>query len=580
MEINWAADDLLRLIINNIPVGIRFVSSGKKIIFANEVYARINGKNADDIIGADCSDYLSSGGCGTDRCALCLAGLHSSQEGPIEADIDGERRFFKFSATPLFDDDVLAGLLESFEEVTEHRRMELEIRRFNVELENLVAQKSLELHKTQDSLHAFLNAIPESALLIDENWTILAGNKTVAERVGRGQDDIIGMNALKLLPEDIAKKRAEMLTKALTSKQTVRFVDFRLGRYIENHIAPIVDEKGKVGRFAVLGIDVTDRIMAEEKIRMSEEKYRLLSESSSDFISVITGEDEVNYINEAGARLFGKDPKDVTGLPRRKAFPPEILYMQGEKFQKVFQDGREIASEEFFHHLGQTVWYSTIYVPLRVESGKVELVMCIGRDITKIKQVEMEMRQVNTEICNKNNLLKEMMEKLQGIAATDMLTGLASRRFIYERMEDEISRSKRNGNVFSLIITDIDDFKQINDVYGHLKGDNVLTKIGDIMQKNTRQHDIAARWGGEEFLIMLPETDLMGAYYFAEKLRATIQNTMFKANGDGVVSVTMTFGVVEHRVDETIESCLHRADDLLYQGKRSGKNIVAADVKI
>ncbi|WP_281951151.1 GGDEF domain-containing protein [Nitrosophilus kaiyonis] len=163
-------------------------------------------------------------------------------------------------------------------------------------------------------------------------------------------------------------------------------------------------------------------------------------------------------------------------------------------------------------------------------------------------------------------------ERLKLIAATDKLTGLFNRNKFYEIANIEIERANRYNRPLSLIIFDIDFFKRINDRYGHNIGDYVLKTLSSIIKKNTRKSDYIFRWGGEEFIILTPETDILGAKKLAEKLRKAVENFEF----DTVKYVTISLGVAQYnkKIDKDIDSLIKRADDALYRSKESGRNMV------
>ncbi|NPA52718.1 MAG: diguanylate cyclase [Aquificae bacterium] len=164
--------------------------------------------------------------------------------------------------------------------------------------------------------------------------------------------------------------------------------------------------------------------------------------------------------------------------------------------------------------------------------------------------------------------------QLKKQAVKDFLTGLFNRRYFEEILKWEIELSKRYNHPLSIILLDIDNFKKVNDMYGHQVGDRVLREIADVLKKNIRSSDIAARYGGEEFVILLPETDVEGAVKVAEKLRTQIQN--LKPNG---IEITASFGVTKLFGDDTVETFIKRADTALYQAKRKGKNRVISLLK-
>ncbi len=172
-----------------------------------------------------------------------------------------------------------------------------------------------------------------------------------------------------------------------------------------------------------------------------------------------------------------------------------------------------------------------------------------------------------------NTKLKAANAKLEQISKTDPLTDLANRRDMIERMKQEQIRFSRNRKPFVLLMSDIDAFKKINDNYGHACGDFILKSLANQMRSTARKQDITSRWGGEEFLMLLPETDLEGGFALAEKIRKDIETTSY-VFGDNRITLTMTFGVSVYNRPMDIDYCIKMADEALYKGKRQGKNCV------
>jgi diguanylate cyclase (GGDEF)-like protein len=166
--------------------------------------------------------------------------------------------------------------------------------------------------------------------------------------------------------------------------------------------------------------------------------------------------------------------------------------------------------------------------------------------------------------------LKASNKQLEKIAITDNLTGLFNRHKLDEILEKEKSRFQRYGNQFCIILLDIDHFKQVNDNYGHQVGDEILTSFSNILLQNTRQNDVIARWGGEEFLIVCPETNLDDTFQLAEKLRITIQDHEFSI----AKSQTASFGIADLKISESVSDLISKADQALYKAKNEGRNKV------
>ena len=167
--------------------------------------------------------------------------------------------------------------------------------------------------------------------------------------------------------------------------------------------------------------------------------------------------------------------------------------------------------------------------------------------------------------------IKILSEKLSTMAYTDSLTHIYNRLHFAHFLDAEIDKVKRYGGIFSIIFFDLDHFKEVNDNFGHLAGDEVLETITAIVSSANRSADIFARYGGEEFIILTPETDLSGAMIHAERLRNDIDKHEFQTVGH----VTSSFGVAEFKVEtDDLEKLLERADKALYMAKEYGRNRV------
>ncbi len=173
-----------------------------------------------------------------------------------------------------------------------------------------------------------------------------------------------------------------------------------------------------------------------------------------------------------------------------------------------------------------------------------------------------------------------LVEESRWMATTDALTGLLNRRAFLESTSREIARTRRYNDKLSVILLDVDHFKHINDRRGHASGDIVLTEIGSLLNKAVRTCDIVARWGGEEFVLVLPSTALDGAEQVAERIREILETSKIKdANGDHI-PVTASFGVASYEGNETLEQVVDRADRAMYLAKSGGRNRVVCDIPL
>jgi len=166
-------------------------------------------------------------------------------------------------------------------------------------------------------------------------------------------------------------------------------------------------------------------------------------------------------------------------------------------------------------------------------------------------------------------------KRLSKLAMTDSMTGLYNRRHIMNVIDYEAVRQKRSSAPLSLIIVDLDHFKSINDRYGHETGDAVLIVVSQLIRKSIREQDSAARWGGEEFLIVLPDTDLEQAILIAQRIREMVATNAVTVDGQTIFT-SATLGVSVYQGGETTSKAIARADELLYEGKKAGRNRVVS----
>lgn len=187
--------------------------------------------------------------------------------------------------------------------------------------------------------------------------------------------------------------------------------------------------------------------------------------------------------------------------------------------------------------------------------------------VARVK-VHLKIKKLQDELKRSNELLLELSN-------TDHLTGLFNRRYMMEALDKEVQRSVRKGGTLSLIILDIDHFKQVNDNFGHLQGDVVLQKVALQLQKELRSYDCAARYGGEEFVAILPDSSLKEAMFVADRIRLAVQGTKF-SGPLAKLGLTVSLGVASFSPEHTpsVDDFIKLADDALYRAKTNGRNRV------
>jgi diguanylate cyclase len=215
-----------------------------------------------------------------------------------------------------------------------------------------------------------------------------------------------------------------------------------------------------------------------------------------------------------------------------------------ERFEKVIAD----------RHLADTILLEEF----------THLSDCNKKLLQRMNRISVENEQLKTELVN-------LVRSLDLASRIDGMTGLANRRDIMEKIDRESTRSHRHQHPFTILLVNIDDFKKVNDTHSYNTGDDVLVEIARVLSSCVRNEDICARWGGEEFLILLPETAAENSLPVANKILEAMSRTEFKANKPGI-HITVSIGVCEHNPAQTVQECIARVHQALLQAKRGGKN--------
>lgn len=310
-----------------------------------------------------------------------------------------------------------------------------------------------------------------------------------------------------------------------------------------------------------------------------------------------------NYKPEFLLEILRVDSYEVIG----EFFHPTIvvkypLIINGEQLGEVFflkkiDYNMAIVSFLFIYPLfAVTVYMLPLYRLVAKLVREIKFLKTLSQDVSENQFSKMELLRQNLRlISNKDDEIYElkvsilkMMESLEKLilkttrekiryetmALTDPLTKLYNRRIFVEVAEKELSRTSRLRDSFSIILLDIDNFKKINDTYGHDVGDMVLRTVAEVLKKNIRKMDMVARWGGEEFIVMLPNTNLESAVKVAEKLRKLIERAKIKLPSGEVINITVSAGVSSFKGQRSLDEIIKEADIALYAAKNGGKNRV------
>ena len=196
-------------------------------------------------------------------------------------------------------------------------------------------------------------------------------------------------------------------------------------------------------------------------------------------------------------------------------------------------------------------------------------------EFTHLSECYKALRQQVNKLSSENDQLKtelvNMVKSLNLASRIDGMTGLANRRDIMEKIDREATRSLRHQRPFTILLVNIDDFKKVNELYTYNSGDDVLVEVARVLRSCVRNEDICARWGGEEFLILLPETSVDNSLPVANKVLEAMSMTEFKANKPGI-RITVSIGVCEHQPPQSVQDTISRVHQALLMAKKAGKN--------
>ena len=312
---------------------------------------------------------------------------------------------------------------------------------------------------------------------------------------------------------------------------------------------------------------VDERTAAEKKVRESEERYRLLAENSHDVIwTMDIATRRFTYISPSIQQLRGFTAEEVMAQPPGHGLTPDSQKAMQLSFQstlnRIMAGERNNLSSVFEveqpHRDGHIIAAEIVTSWLFDEADQPKTLLGVSRDITERRKAQ---------------------EILVRIAQTDALTGLANRRHFMQSAEQELARTARYGGPLSVMMVDIDFFKKVNDTHGHQTGDLVIQSMASVCRATLRECDIIGRLGGEEFAVVLPETDAPRALEAAERLRQSIAATSVPLKDGALVQFTVSIGVVTLIDAQTdIDTLLGCADTALYEAKRSGRNLVRVGV--
>lgn len=408
-------------------------------------------------------------------------------------------------------------------------------------------------------------------VLIDEEERIVLWNRWMAERSGIGGTRAVGSTLAGLFPE-IARSRVEQAVRTALRSGLATILSHNLhpcpfplftvppapgeapqpGSAIAQSTAVRLIRRTGGQRICLVQVsDVTATVVRESRLRGMADYARSLLEASVDpFITIDRG-GTITDCNGAAEKVSGLDRDALIGTGFVEHFTQPEQAEVGLDQALALGVLRDFALT--MRHASGTATELQFNISVyRNRAGEIEGILAAGRDMTRQKSIERE---------------------LARLATTDSLTGAANRRHFMELAEREVLRAHRYKHPTCLLALDVDHFKSINDTRGHAAGDDALQRLVGALRHQLRQTDILGRMGGEEFLVLLPETTAKDAMDIAERLRHAIAQLVVHSPGQPF-RMTISVGVAEQAGNETLQRLIIRADMALYAAKRAGRNRV------
>jgi diguanylate cyclase (GGDEF)-like protein/PAS domain S-box-containing protein len=293
--------------------------------------------------------------------------------------------------------------------------------------------------------------------------------------------------------------------------------------------------------------------------------YERMLDGLYDAVYFVDSTRKITYWNKSAEHLTGYTASEATGHHCFSNFLEHVsedgraLCLDGCPLQATIHDGQSRESHIYLRHkAGHRVPVHVRVSPIR--SGEGQIIGAVEVFNCAVGKTRIERR----------------VHELEKLAFSDGLTGLANRRFIEVKLEQALQDQREFGRVFGLLAIDVDHFKEVNDLHGHDGGDAVLKTISRTLALTLRREDTPARWGGEEFLVLLADLDPACLYGIAERCRKLIGASLTRANGVSV-RVTVSIGATTIRDGETSDAVIKRADELLYRSKSQGRNRTTVD---
>jgi len=563
-------------ILNNSPIGISVRSRSGRLLSANEAWKRIwampDSEVAEDAahqrsaLKFDASDdYLGAYQADVRRVYeqggyLHLPELKTIHTHPGAAEWVAQHFYAIQNATGQVDRVVILT-----EDITERKRAEIALRESEENYRDLV-DHSLDLICTHDLDGILLSANPAAIKLSGFSEKELLGRnlREFLVPATRGEFDAY-------LKEIHSKGAASGLMLVRIKSGECRLWEYSNTLRTQGVASPIVRGAAR---------DITERKRAEAALRESEWRNKIVSDLITDYIFVVDvgpgGILKLRWVSDSMLRVTGRSIEDAadSNMWGQIIHPDDAKRFQGF-VNRILATARagEIECRSFYKD-NKERWIRIFAQPQCDEENVVTTIVGAVQDITARKQAEDELRLAKESAEVANRALQQALEREMTLSRTDSLTGVFNRRYFFEFVHHEFEAAKRYQRPLSIVMFDLDNFKPFNDTHGHQAGDEILKCVAEVTHRQLRGADILARYGGDEFVILLSNSNAREAATVAERIRESIAAYLMETK-DCQANITISMGIAECRNDtDTVDRLIQHADKALYNAKNAGRNCV------
>jgi diguanylate cyclase (GGDEF)-like protein/PAS domain S-box-containing protein len=428
-----------------------------------------------------------------------------------------------------------------------------------------------------DFFYSLLDNLGAYVFCKDKDYRYTYANQLVGELFEIPANDIIGKTDCDIFGEETGKnlrlkhdspiiERGE-ITKHEECNYIPHLDEYR---YYLSVKKPLFDDQGQISGLFGISIDITEQKNLQKKNFDNEQELSTILDNAGAYIFIKDRECRFTYINKRTQELFQLESDQIIGRSNEELLGD----VQGEEFSRtdrqVFTGGKRLTCIETFQLPDCVFYYWTVKIPLINEDGQIDRFIGISTDITEQKELENNLLTANLALNEKVSEITNLKNELQHQASYDVLTGLYNRRYFEQAMANLLSYKRQKPLV--LLMIDADNFKHVNDQYGHGTGDEALKFIAQVMLDECRSDDLVCRYGGEEFLIVLANTDRDSGFIKSEWIRQQINMRSSKLSPN-IPTLSVSIGIAELSVDENdFDQLYKKADQAMYQAKEQGRN--------